>query len=62
MNPFGIFSGLSVLFEVIAGAFGRKRRRETTRDRIAFKVAYSLLWLLCLAAFAVVIWELYFRH
>ena len=56
MNPFGIFDAVVGVLDII----GLKRRKETRRDRVRFRVLYALLWLLCIAAFILVVRQLYF--
>lgn len=56
MNPFCIFHAIIGAFDI----FGRKRGKETQSDRVGFRVLYALLWLLGIAAFILVINQLYF--
>jgi len=62
MNPFGFFSVISGAMDAVAHLFGKKRRKETRRERISFAIAYTVLWLLCAAVLILVVRELYFRR
>jgi len=61
MNPFGIFDAVVGALDIVGNAFGRKRRQESTRERISFWVMYAVLMLLGVAVITFVVWQLYFQ-
>jgi hypothetical protein len=60
MNPFGILNAVVGALEILGGAFGRKRRKETRGKKVVFGVLYAGLMLLCIVGVILVIRELYF--
>lgn len=61
MNPFGIFSVLEASMDAVGEAFGRKRKRESRRERFWF-IFFSLLLLLAsVAAICLTVRQLYLQ-
>ncbi len=60
MNPFGVFDILSLAIEAVARVFGRKPKKDRSKEQFEFAVIYIIFWVLGLVAIAVAIHEIYF--